>query len=257
MPYCCGMNLIILTESDRAGESRFKIADYRAVHIREVLRATAEETVEVGMLNGPVGTALIKEVTPEEVLLEVSEWREVPGFAYEVDLICAIPRPKTLKKILTVSAMMRVQTVHFVRANRTDKSYVASSLLHEPDCLPYLFDGLSQGKFTRLPSIQVHPLFRPFVEDELPILYQSKDNQVKLLCDSSVGTILSRVIPAGSPLTFVVVIGPEGGWVPFETDLLKHAGFLPFTLGPWTLRVETAVTAALSQLELAFNSQRD
>jgi RsmE family RNA methyltransferase len=251
------MNLIILTEGDRDGEVRFRLTGHRATHIREVLRAAAEETVEVGMLNGPSGTALIKEVTPAEILLEVTEWREVPGLAYEVDLICAIPRPKTLKKVLTVSAMMGVRKVHFVRANRTDKSYVASSLLHEPDCLPYLFDGLSQGKFTRLPEILVHPLFRPFVEDQLSSLYSSDDERVKLLCDSSASATLNRVLSIGSPRKYVVVIGPEGGWVPFEIDLLKRAGFLPFSLGPWTLRVETAISAALAQLELAIRTRRD
>ncbi|MEA3296509.1 MAG: RsmE family RNA methyltransferase, partial [candidate division Zixibacteria bacterium] len=45
-------------------------------------------------------------------------------------------------------------------------------------------------------------------------------------------------------------IGPEGGWVPFETELMERVGFQRFSLGRWTLRVETAVTAVLSQVEL-------
>ena len=39
----------------------------------------------------------------------------------------------------------------------------------------------------------------------------------------------------------VVAIGPEGGWVPFEVELLEAHGFRPFSLGPRILRVETAV----------------
>ena len=48
----------------------------------------------------------------------------------------------------------------------------------------------------------------------------------------------------------MAAVGPEGGWVPFELNLMQSLGFNPFTLGRWTLRVEHAVTAALSQIEL-------
>jgi len=46
----------------------------------------------------------------------------------------------------------------------------------------------------------------------------------------------------------VIAIGPEGGWVPFEIDLLQAHGFTPFTLGPRTLRVEVAVPYALGAI---------
>ncbi|UCC44665.1 MAG: RNA methyltransferase, partial [Candidatus Zixiibacteriota bacterium] len=48
----------------------------------------------------------------------------------------------------------------------------------------------------------------------------------------------------------VVAVGPEGGWVDFEIDLMENHGFQRFRLGPWVLRVETAVSAALAQVEL-------
>jgi len=44
------------------------------------------------------------------------------------------------------------------------------------------------------------------------------------------------------PMT--VVIGPEGGLTPGETDRLRAAGYDPVTLGPFTLRFETAAVAA-------------
>jgi RsmE family RNA methyltransferase len=250
------MNLIILTEADRTGDGEFTLSDHRAIHIRKVLRGAAGETVEVGLLNGPVGTASIAEISSQKVVLKIAEWRAMPGLGYRVDLICAIPRPKTLKKVLTVSAMMGVRAVHFVRANRTDKSYVTSSFLHQPDCLPYLYDGLSQGKFTQLPEIAVHPLFRPFVEDELPILYPTETGSCKLICELSTTPRLGETLAQDSSTRFVIVIGPEGGWVPFETELILKAGFRPFCLGPWMLRVETAVTAALAQLDLVVSSRR-
>jgi RsmE family RNA methyltransferase len=46
----------------------------------------------------------------------------------------------------------------------------------------------------------------------------------------------------------VVAIGPEGGWVPFEIELLRANRFEAFTLGPRILRVEVAVPYVLGVL---------
>jgi RsmE family RNA methyltransferase len=45
-----------------------------------------------------------------------------------------------------------------------------------------------------------------------------------------------------------LAIGPEGGWIPYEIDLLGKAGLQPVQLGERILRVETAVTALLARL---------
>lgn len=42
-------------------------------------------------------------------------------------------------------------------------------------------------------------------------------------------------------------VGPEGGLAPAELDLLLGAGFTPVALGPWVLRVDTAVVVGLAQ----------
>ncbi len=47
---------------------------------------------------------------------------------------------------------------------------------------------------------------------------------------------------ARTPLT--VVIGPEGGLTADELDRLRGAGYLPVSLGPHTMRFETAAIAA-------------
>ena len=45
-----------------------------------------------------------------------------------------------------------------------------------------------------------------------------------------------------------LAIGPEGGRIPYEIDLLAKAGLQPVQLGARILRVETAVTALLARL---------
>ncbi len=43
-----------------------------------------------------------------------------------------------------------------------------------------------------------------------------------------------------------VFIGPEGGWTPYEIDLMKGKGIIPVSLGPRILRTETAGIIAVS-----------
>jgi 16S rRNA (uracil1498-N3)-methyltransferase len=46
-----------------------------------------------------------------------------------------------------------------------------------------------------------------------------------------------------------IVVGPEGGLEIDEVTLLTRAGFVPVSLGPRTLRAETAAVAALAILQ--------
>jgi 16S rRNA (uracil1498-N3)-methyltransferase len=48
----------------------------------------------------------------------------------------------------------------------------------------------------------------------------------------------------------LVLIGPEGGWDSVETASLIGAGFRPVSLGPRTLRLETAAVALISSIQL-------
>jgi 16S rRNA (uracil1498-N3)-methyltransferase len=52
----------------------------------------------------------------------------------------------------------------------------------------------------------------------------------------------------------VVVVGPEGGLSPQEVQLCLEHGCLPLTLGPYVLRAEVAVGAALSTLRAIFHA---
>ena len=244
------MNLIILTDHDNMADGRCRLTDARADHIRTVLRASPGDTVAVGMLNGPVGTARIEKIDQREVVLGIGPLEEHPALTPIVDLICALPRPQTLKKVLVAVATMGVRRLHLIRANRVERSYFHSPLLQPAHYTRFLIEGLSQGKLTRLPEIAIHERFRPFFEDTLPSRDKAEPTDaLRLLPDpEGTGTIESHYDGTHERLT--IAVGPEGGWVPFEIDLMTQAGFRRFSLGRFTLRVETAVAAVLAQVEL-------
>jgi 16S rRNA (uracil1498-N3)-methyltransferase len=54
----------------------------------------------------------------------------------------------------------------------------------------------------------------------------------------------------------LVAVGPEGGFTEIELDLLQRRGFAPVSLGPRTLRTETAAAAALAALQACFGDFR-
>lgn len=244
------MNLIILSDRDRVGNQTYRLTFHRAEHIRSVLRAVEGDLVQVGVLNGPAGVARIERITDYDILLSCEELHAVPAPVPTVDLICALPRPQTLKKILFTSAMMGVRRLHLIRANRVEKSYFHSPLLEHDHYLPHLIEGLSQGRLTRLPEIAIHDRFKLFYEEILPNLeHREATPSVRLLPDLDSALTL-RAFYRGDAPRLIIAIGPEGGWVPFEVEVMTSLGFKRFRLGRFTLRVEHAVTAALSQIEL-------
>ncbi len=251
------MNLMILTDRDALGEGRFRLTDHRAEHVREVLKLAPGNDIEVGIVNGPRGVARVATISEDGVELICGELSPCLDPEPAIDLICALPRPQTLKKVLLATATMGVRSLHLVRANRVEKSYFHSPLLEPENYTPFLLEGLSQGKLTRLPQVTVHHRFRPFFEDFLSAHARrepigspgERSSPLRLVADLDAEVNLQEVYPeCRGPLQ--IAIGPEGGWVPFELELMEREGFQRFTLGRWVLRVEMAVIATLSQLEL-------
>jgi 16S rRNA (uracil1498-N3)-methyltransferase len=55
----------------------------------------------------------------------------------------------------------------------------------------------------------------------------------------------------------LAVFGPEGGWEDAESSALIGATFKPVSLGPRTLRMETAAVALLSSIQLLWGDMND
>ncbi len=92
-----------------------------------------------------------------------------------------------------------------------------------------------------LPEVSLHKRFKPFVEEQLPeIVFGSQ----ALVAHPAAGTR----VPGGVDEKITLVIGPEGGFIPYEIEKLAAAGCTPVSLGPRILRVETAIPVLLSRL---------
>ncbi len=240
------MNIIILTEKDQIEKSIYKISDDRFLHIKNILKSEANDIIEVGLLNCPIGKAEIIEIDKVQVKLRIVTLNETNNLEPRIDIICALPRPQALKKILNTVATMGVQNLYLIRSEKVEKSYFHSRLLEKENYTKYLIEGLSQGKRTQLPNIAIHKRFKQFFEDHFPA---ENNKPIKLLAHTNDDVYLNR-LKVKDKQHYAIAIGPEGGWNDFEIDFMVKNGFQVFKLSKNILRVETAVTAALAQLEL-------
>lgn len=240
------MNLLLLFDDDFLPDGTVHLTGRRAQHAREVLRAQAGERLKVGRLGGLCGEGEVLSNDAEGLRLGVRLDSPPPPRA-GVTLLLAIPRPKALKRVLPAAASLGVDRIILVNAARVEKSYFDSKVLAPDFVRELLLLGLEQARDTVLPEVLVRERFRPFVEDELGLL--CADAPLRLLPHPPAPSAL-RSLGDLAEARAVLAVGPDGGWVPFEVELLQRLGFMPFSLGPRVLRVEVAVPLLLGQLSL-------
>ncbi len=133
---------------------------------------------------------------------------------------------------------------------RVEKSYFDSPLL-SPESVAALFSlGLEQARDTVSPELSVHQRFRPFVENQLDALFPAP--AARLVAHPAPGASGSSFLTRGSGIArTLLAVGPDGGWVPFELELLASRGFTQVSLGPRALRTEVAIPALLGALVAA------
>ncbi len=234
------MNLILLFEDDFIATTTVRLHDRRFAHIRTVHQPRPGESLKVGLLNGQIGQGMVTVLSERQVTLEVSLERE-PPHALPLTLLLALPRPKMLKRTLQTVAAMGVKQLYLINSFRVDKSYWSSPWLDADKITEQLLLGLEQAGDTRLPEVHLRKRFKPFVEDELPAIAAHSRALVA-------HPYQAAPCPAAADIATTLAIGPEGGFIPYEVDKLREAGFSAIHIGERILRVETAVPALLSRL---------
>jgi len=146
-----------------------------------------------------------------------------------------------LKRVLQTVSAMGVARLVLLNSYRVEKSFWQTPFLEPAAIREQLILGLEQARDTVLPDVTLEKRFKPFVEDRLPSL---ADGTLGLTGHPGEYPACPRAVDG--PVT--LAIGPEGGWIPYEVELLRLAGLQPVQLGERILRVETAVPALLARL---------
>tara|TARA_R110002124_G_scaffold91483_2_gene232783 strand:- start:1313 stop:2020 length:708 start_codon:yes stop_codon:yes gene_type:complete len=234
------LNLLLFTEADRCGANTIAVRDRRLQHLLQVHRAGVGDTVRVGEIDGLMGEAKILDINDSTATLDVA-LHQPPPAKLPLQLILALPRPKMVRRILRTVAELGVAELHLINSYRVEKSYWQTPALEAATVREYLLLGLEQSRDTRLPMVHYHRRFKPFVEDRLPAMLAGT---LALLAHPGA----HAACPRGITEACLLVIGPEGGFIPYEVDKLQAAGCRTVSLGERILRVENAVTSALGRL---------
>lgn len=241
------MNLIVLEPADFIDADIVRLIDRRREHARKHLKVSAGDRLRVGLLDegdGPpapnLGHGEVLRCDRDALELRV-RFGEAPPPALDITLALALPRPPTLEKVLQQGTALGIKRFLLFHSRRVEPSYWDSSLLEPAALRRQLLLGLEQCVDTVLPRLEFHRKFRPFAEDRLAL---QRARGPVLVADPEA----TEPCPREQVGPLCLVLGPEGGFVPFERERFVALGDRLIGLGPRILRVETAAVALLARL---------
>jgi 16S rRNA (uracil1498-N3)-methyltransferase len=236
------MNLLLLEPREVAGGGDVALSDIRAAHLLKVLRVTPGQTVRVGLVDGPLGIGEVRSAGEDGVALHCTFETAVPPRP-PVDLLLALPRPKVMRRLWPQLAALGVGHIMLTNAARVERNYFDAHVLAPDRYRPLLIEGLQQARDTRLPRVTIHRRLKVLVEDELDSVFA---DGVRLVADPAAAASSMEIARSGREDRALLAIGPEGGWNDFERGLLAAHGFRSVSLGPRTLRTDTACIALVA-----------
>lgn len=233
------MNLLLLGP-EQIHHQRACITDARQLaHIREHLKLNVGDCIKIGQKNGLKGAAQVESITEQQLILNDIVLNQVPPPKLPLTVVLALPRPKVLRRLVMDAVTLGVEQLILIHSYRVEKSYWQTPFLQQLDS--YIELGLEQAGDTIWPQVQCFKRFRPFVEDILPGVIADKPAFVA-------HPYAEQPMPVALNQPCVLVVGPEGGFIPFEIDLLQQNGCQPASLGNRILRTETAVSSIIGRL---------
>lgn len=234
------MNLLLLEDHDFVTADHAVLQGRRLQHLLSVQRVEAGDRLRAGRIGGQMGEARILRLEADRAELEVQLHQCAPA-KLPITLLLALPRPKMLKRVLQTVSAMGVPRLILLNSYRVEKSFWQTPFLQPEAIREQLLLGLEQARDTVLPEVSIEKRFKPFVEDHLPALTEGTLGLIGHPGDYP-------PCPRDVAEQVTLAIGPEGGWIPYEVELLHKAGLQPVQLGERILRVENAVPALLARL---------
>ncbi|ENX30634.1 hypothetical protein F891_00240 [Acinetobacter sp. CIP 101966] len=233
------MNIVLL--DPRQTEAEFwSISSTRQLeHLQQHLQIQVGDTLKVGIREGQRYLTEIVEISEKAVRLKPLQEEAVPE-KLPVTLIVALPRPKVLRRLIMDSVTLGVEKIILLHSYRVDKSYWQTPFLQQLN--HYIELGLEQAGDTVAPQIELYKRFKPFVEDILPgLITSSRPAYVA-------HPYVEQAMPFAIQHPCTIVIGPEGGFIPYEVDLLIKNGCQAVSLGNRIIRTETVIPYVLGRL---------
>ena len=233
------MNIVLLDPRQTESELWSITSKRQLEHLQQHLAVQVGDTLKVGIREGKRYLTEIVEVTEQSIKIKPIQAEPIPK-KLPVTLILAMPRPKVLRRLIMDSVTLGVEKIILLHSYRVDKSYWQTPFLQQLD--QYVTLGLEQAGDTIAPKIEIYKRFKPFVEDVLPHLITV--NNPAFVAHPYV----EQKMPHAIEHACSIVIGPEGGFIDYEIDLLVKNGCQAVSLGNRIIRTETVIPYVLGRL---------
>jgi len=205
-----------------------------ARHAAKVLRLREGDSVTLMDGKGMTRKYLVNALRPGEVALTAAE----PPFRAPLPsarpfLLLGAPDPKALEELLPHAVELGAFHIAIARSERSQ--FAIGHFERRRERLEKIvISGLKQSGNPFLPRITFHGDIESALEPAPTLGY---------LLDRDAPPLPRDVVSRGE---FTICIGPEGDFSPGEKKVFENRGLRRVSIAPYTLRVETAVLAALS-----------
>lgn len=235
------MNIILLSPEDCINTEQARLTGAAFEHCTKTLNVSLGDSIHIGLINQSLGKGIIKQIADSHIIIDTTFGLAAPK-KLALNIILAMPRPKVLKRVLRNAAELGVNEIILLNAYKVEKSYWQSPVIEQAP--RYFQEGLEQAKDCIPPKFSIQQRFKPFVEDTLPTLIKNSEAYVAHPYNNA--NALKSVPESTQPRW--VVIGPEGGFIPYEVEKLIEAGCQPISMGDRIYRVENAVSLLIQGL---------
>jgi 16S rRNA (uracil1498-N3)-methyltransferase len=205
-----------------------------AHHLRDVLRVTAGETIELFDDAGLLATGLIKHVNSANVVVQIDSLEQSATAGLRVSVAAAIPKGDRADWM--VEKLTELGVARFIPL-ATERSVVLPAGKNKIERWERI--AVESAKQSRRSGVMsIAPL--------TTLAEVLKSNQSGLYFSTAQTALPIRQVLDGKQFgELLLLIGPEGGWTTGEEEKMHAAGLMAAKLTDTVLRVETAaVTAA-------------
>jgi 16S rRNA (uracil1498-N3)-methyltransferase len=212
------------------------LSDAQGHYLRDILRLSPGDAIEVFDAAGGIGRGSISAVRPDRVTIEIARIDPPKPGETHLSVAAAIPKgPRAdwmIEKLaeLGVEEFFPLVTERGVVLPKGDKKFDRWRRLAAE----------ASRQSGRASVMQIHPMI------DLPELLARPDGAVRW----HLSTLREAhpMLELAWPAALLLLIGPEGGWTDAEISAFDAAGAIGVRLTPTVLRVETAavVSAAIA-----------
>ena len=241
-----------------SGNDLLKLSEREAHHAANVLRLRVGERVVALDGQGSELCCNLQAVGKRGVTLQVYQRNKVPPLPYQLTLVQAIPKGKTMETIVQKAAELGAWKVVPIITDRTVTQLDEDRSESKVEKWTWIaIDAIKQCGSTWLSKIAEPIRVAAYLGSRDP-------SEMTLIASLQPGSKHPRLQfenfereHGRRPRTISVWVGPEGDFTPAEVNSVLSSGALPITLGPLVLRSETAAFYCLSTVNYEMQSRQE